>query len=42
MGLMAGKAKYKNYSKIRQFIHRVLVPAYLANGHFPETGMIKR
>lgn len=42
MGLLAGKAKYRNFRKIRHFIHKVLVPAYLSSGQFPETGMIDR
>lgn len=42
MGQFVGKPKYQEFRKIRQFVHAVLVPSYLACGHFPESGLPKR
>ncbi len=36
MGSMVGKARYSGHRKAHRFIHNVLIPTYLATGHFPE------
>lgn len=38
MGKLSGKSKYRGSREVKHFIHKILVPNFLAKGHFPDKG----